>query len=415
MEPMTESTDDTSVDDTTATAGSERHWLPITLVVIATVIAVLSALTTWVRVQALDTDQWVSISNELLDEPEVTEALSLYITEQLFTQVDVAGELESLLPEDFSGLAGPIAGALRGPATDGVERILESDQFTALWERANRAAHETMVNILRDETRLESTSTADGTVTLDLGEVVTNVGTKIGIPQTALDRLPDDVGTITIFESDELASVQDAVQLLDFLSWFLFLVVVALYALAIYLARDRRRPRMLRTVGLGLLIGGVTVLLAPGDRHPGRRQRRRRRHDQTPVGFAGGRSRHRTAPSDRLDRRRVRSVDHRIRRPARRPPVGGGRPSHARTQLGRRGCRWGRGGPADAAVVEPRSGTRSLGHRTHARRAARRRRCRTDEADPRRVPDAIPLPVSRSSSGVVTAPRTRRSSTMSVT
>jgi hypothetical protein len=263
MEPMTESTDDTSDDDTKAPSASERRWLPVTLVVIATVIAVLSAVTTWVRVQALDTDQWVSISNELLDEPEVTEALSLYITDQLFTQVDVAGELESLLPEDFSGLAGPIAGALRGPATDGVERILESDQFATLWERANRAAHETMVNILRDETRLESTSTADGTVTLDLGEVVTNVGAKIGIPQAALDRLPDDVGTITIFESDELASVQDGVRVLDFLSWFLFLVVVALYALAVYLARDRR-PRMLRTVGLGLIIGGITVLLARG-------------------------------------------------------------------------------------------------------------------------------------------------------
>jgi hypothetical protein len=260
---MTESTDDTSVDETKATSSPGRRWLPVTLVVIATVIAVLSAVTTWVRSQMLDTDQWVSISNELLDEPEVTEALSLYITEQLFTQVDVAGELEALLPEDFSGLAGPIAGALRGPATDGVERILESDQFAALWERANRAAHETMVNILRDETRLESTSTADGTVTLDLGEVVTNVGAKIGIPQAALDRLPDDSGTITIFESDELASVQDAVRVLDFLSWFLFLAVVAIYAAAVYLARDRR-SRMLRTVGVGVLIGGITVLLARG-------------------------------------------------------------------------------------------------------------------------------------------------------
>jgi hypothetical protein len=267
MEPNTEPTESTAQNESTeqseTSTASDRHWLPVTLVVIATVIAVLSALTTWVRTQALDTDQWVSVSAELLDEPEVTEALSLYITDQLFTQVDVAGELESLLPEDFSGLAGPIAGALRGPATDGVERILESDRFAALWERANRAAHETMVRILRDETRLDSTSTADGTVTLDLGEVITNVGTTIGIPQAALDRLPDDVGTITIFESDELASVQSAVQLLDFLSWFLFLVVVALYAAAVYLARDRR-PRMLRTVGLALLIGGVTVLLLRG-------------------------------------------------------------------------------------------------------------------------------------------------------
>jgi hypothetical protein len=187
----------------------------------------------------------------------------VYITDQLFTQVDVAGELESLMPDNFSGLAGPLAGALRGPATDGVERLLTSDRFATLWERANRATHQTMVNILRDETRFDATSTADGAVTLDLGEVVRNVGATIGIPQPALDRLPPDIGNITVFESDELASVQGAVQVLDFLSWFLFLVVVALYVLAVYLARDRRR-QMLRTVGVALVAGGVTLLLLRG-------------------------------------------------------------------------------------------------------------------------------------------------------
>lgn len=260
MEPMTESTDDTSDDDTKAPSAPERRWLPVTLVVFATVIAVLSAVTTWVRTEALDTDEWVSVSSDLLDEPEVTEALATFITDRLFTQVDVAGELESLLPDGVSGLAGPIAGALRGTATDNIERFLASEQFGELWARANEVAHETLVGILRDETRFDATSTADGNVTLDLGEVITNVGASIGIPQAALDRLPADVGNITLFESEELASVQRAVQVLDFLSWFLFLVVVALYALAVYLARDRR-PQMLRTVGIGLLVGGVTVLL----------------------------------------------------------------------------------------------------------------------------------------------------------
>jgi hypothetical protein len=255
MEAMTEST-----DDATATPTSKRHWLPVTLVAFATVIFVLTAVTTWVRTEALDTEEWVSVSSDLLDEPEVTEALATFITDRLFTQVDVAGELESLLPDNLSGLAGPVAGALRGTATDNIERFLASDQFAELWARANEVAHETLVGILRDETRFDATSTADGNVTLDLGEVITNVGASIGIPQTALDRLPEDVGNVTLFESDELASVQRAVQVLDFLSWFLFLVVVALYALAVYLARDRRR-QMLRTVGIGLLVGGVTVVL----------------------------------------------------------------------------------------------------------------------------------------------------------
>ncbi len=255
-EPHTNGAGDTD----TMTVATGRHWVPVTLVVIATVIAVISAMTTWVKTQALDTDQWVSVSSDLLDEPEVTEALSLYIVDQLFTQVDVAAEFQSLLPADFSGLAGPLAGALRGPATDGVERVLRSDRFAALWENANRAAHETLVRILRDEARLASASTADGAVTLDLREIVTNVGETIGIPQAALDRLPADVGSVTVFQSDELSSVQETVQVLDFLSWFLFLLVVVLYALAVYLARERRR-QMLRNVGIALLAGSVTLLL----------------------------------------------------------------------------------------------------------------------------------------------------------
>jgi hypothetical protein len=231
--------------------------------VVATVVAVLSAVTTWVRTEALDTDEWVKVSSDLLAEPEVTEALAVFITDELFTRIDVATELESVLPDQLSGLAGPVAGALRSSANAGVERTLQSDRFADIWAQANRVAHETLVGILRDKTRLESTSTADGAVTLDLSVLVTNVGETIGIPAAALDRLPDDVGRVTIFESDELADVQRGIQVLDFLSWFLFLVVVALYAAAVYLARTRRRE-MLRNVGLGLVIGGMSVLLLRG-------------------------------------------------------------------------------------------------------------------------------------------------------
>jgi hypothetical protein len=238
-------------------AGPSR--LPVALVVVATVLAVVSALTTWVRTQALDTDEWVGISQELLRQPEVQEALAVYLTDQLYAEVDVAAELEDLLPEDLSGLAGPLAGALRQPATEAVERLLASERFEQLWVAANRAAHAAMVAILRDETR-EAVSSDGGAVTLDLGEVVRTVGEAIGLPSGAVERIPSDAARITVFESDELEAAQSTVQILDFLSWFLFVVVVATYALAVYLARGRR-PQVLRQVGIALVAGALLVLL----------------------------------------------------------------------------------------------------------------------------------------------------------
>ncbi len=90
-----------------------------------------------------------------------------------------------------------------------------------------------------------------------------NLGEQIGVPEAALDRLPDDVGQITVIESSELADVQDAVKVLDFTSWFLYIVVVAMYVGAVYLAVGRRR-QMLRSVGIALIIGGLTLLVLRG-------------------------------------------------------------------------------------------------------------------------------------------------------
>jgi hypothetical protein len=235
------------------------RWLPTLLVVLATILAVITTMTTWVRTQALDTDQWVEVSGELLNEPKVQEALALYISDELFTTVDVEAALESRLPENLTGLAGPLAGALRGPATDGIEKIIASSRFQTVWQTANRVAHEAAVKILRDDTR-ESVSTAGGAIVLDLGTAVRNLGEQIGIPAAALDRLPDDAGQITVIQSDELSNVQDAVKVLDFTSWFMYIVIVAMYAAAVYLAVGRRRL-MLRSVGISLVVGGLTILL----------------------------------------------------------------------------------------------------------------------------------------------------------
>ena len=241
------------------TARRGPGWLPAALVAAATVLAVVSTFTTWVRAEALDTDQWVELSTDLLDNPEIQRALSVFLVDELYQQIDVTAEIEDKLPDDLKGLAGPLSGTLRGPATAGVERLIASDQFRSVWSAVNRRAHQTMVNILRNETR-GGVSTGGGVVTLDLNELVRDVGKNLGLSDSLLDRIPPNAGSITVFESGELKKVQRAVQILDFLSWFLFLAVVALYAAAVYLASDRRL-QVLRNSGLSLIVAGVFVLI----------------------------------------------------------------------------------------------------------------------------------------------------------
>ncbi len=66
-----------------------------------------------------------------------------------------------------------------------------------------------------------------------------------------------------ILESDELDAAQKGVKLMRTLAYVLTGLTLLLYALAIYLARDRRRET-LRAVGFAFIVVGALVLFAHG-------------------------------------------------------------------------------------------------------------------------------------------------------
>src|SRR3954466_7392433 len=238
-----------------------RRTLIWTLIVAATVIAIAAVLTTWVRRQMLDEQSWRNASAELIADPAVRETLSVSLVSALYDNVNVSGELESRLPPDLKPLAGPAAGALRQAATDGVGRLLEAPRGQQLWVDASSLAQQKLVNVLEDKTG-HGISTGDGAVTLDLSQLITELGTDLGISPSVMDKIPPNTGVITVMRSDQLATAQAAVQALRILSTALFMLVFGLYALAIYLARGERRVT-LRNVGWALIIVGLVALVAP--------------------------------------------------------------------------------------------------------------------------------------------------------
>ena len=236
-----------------------RRALVWTLIVLASLIGLGSILTTWVDRQMLDNQSWKDASAELIEDPEVQSALSVFLVNELYDNVNVAAALEQRLPRDLRPLAPPVAAALRQPATDGVKRLLEARRVQQLWINANALAHQKLVNVLEDKTG-NGISTGNGVVTLDLSELVREIGTDLGVSASTLAKIPPDTGVITVMRSDQLSAAQTAVKGVRVLSTLLLVLVLALYALAIYLARGERR-QTLRNIGFAFVLVGLTVLV----------------------------------------------------------------------------------------------------------------------------------------------------------
>lgn len=243
----------------TAGMGRARSTLVWVLIVLAAVIGFASALTTWVNRQALDTTSWTKASADLINDPEVRAAVSTYAVGELYDDVDVSGEIAKGLPPSYQGLAGPISVALRNPAEQSVDRLLARPRVVGLWENANEAAHRQLVAILEDETR-PGVSTANGSVTLDLRTMLIDLARQLGLSGDLVSELPADAGQITVFHSDQLSVAQSAVKAIRVLSVWLVVLVLVLWALALYLARGARRTTV-RDIGWSVVAVGMLLLV----------------------------------------------------------------------------------------------------------------------------------------------------------
>ena len=236
-----------------------RRALPIIILILATIIGIVSVMALWVKRQALETETWTELSSELLEDDAISDAIGGFVVTAIFENVDVEGEIAGALPPRAEPLAGPVASGVRQLATRAAQDALEGPRIQALWEEANRAAHERLIALLDDEG--EFVSTTGGEVTLDLTKIIGEVAVAVGISADAASRIPPEASAIPVMDSDELDAAQTGVKALRTLAWFLTALVLVLYAVAIYLARGRRRET-LRAVGLSFIVIGATALLA---------------------------------------------------------------------------------------------------------------------------------------------------------
>jgi hypothetical protein len=230
-----------------------------TLIVLASILALVSSLTVWSKQQLLDTDKFTSSSAKLLANDEIRTTLSNRLVDLLNQRVDVKSQLEQNLPPRAKGAAPAIAAAIQNSTGQIINAFLGTAEAQALWERLNRRAHTALVNVLEGKDA-GAISTENGNVVLDLRPLIQRVADRLGVGDRVNERAPPDAGEIVLLKSDQLDAAQTSVRILNALSSWLWIAVVGLLALAVYLARGSRRT-MLEAVGVALLIVGVLLLI----------------------------------------------------------------------------------------------------------------------------------------------------------
>jgi hypothetical protein len=228
-----------------------RRIAVVTLLILGTLFWTAFGLGLWAQRQALDTDNWVETSGDLLENEQIRTTLATFIVDQLYDSQAVQDRLEEALPPRLQGLAAPAAAGLKEVARRNAPRVLGSAAALKAWETANRTAHNELLDIVDN-------GVGGRDISLDLKSLLAEVAAGTGLPANAVDKLPPDVANLQVASTDQLDNVRDLLHLFKTIVWVLLGLAVAAFAGAIALAADRRRTVL--NVGGCLMFAGIAVL-----------------------------------------------------------------------------------------------------------------------------------------------------------
>jgi hypothetical protein len=227
------------------------------LTVVAILLALVGMLAFYLEHTALDEDGFETISRNMIEDDEIRTQVAGTAVEQLFANVDVEAAIAERLPPAQQGLAPVLAGLARSSADRAAEAALERPRVQTVWVETTTATQRQLVRLLDDES--EFIQTEGGAVVLDLRPLVIELGDQVAVIGRVAERFPESAGKIAIIEESQLETAQTVTRVLRAVANWMWIVALAVAALAIWLARGRRRLE-LRALAIGLAVVGLLLL-----------------------------------------------------------------------------------------------------------------------------------------------------------
>jgi hypothetical protein len=256
-----------------------RRVVVNTLVVLSCICLLFSTVTVWAQQTFLsNTARWTQIVGPIAQDPAVINAVSAYTADQVVTLLQVQQRAQTALPQQAQFLAIPLTTVVRNFTQTQVTKAMQTDQFQQAWVTVNAAVHTQLVAALRGQSNALTIS--NNTLTLNLIPIISRgmqvasqqlsgvLPAQVQLPDLSSTQsvqegiqklsqalgvqLPPNYGQVVLLQSDQLATAQRAVTLLDAFSILLPLFTLLLIVLTLWLSRDRRRT--LIQLGIGVVI-----------------------------------------------------------------------------------------------------------------------------------------------------------------
>jgi hypothetical protein len=223
-----------------------------TLLVIATLLWTAACFGVWAKRQALNTDNWVDTTAQMLQNQRIRTTLGTVFVDRLYDTTTVEAQIRNVLPPRLDRLAAPAAAGFKEVALRNAPRVLGTDTALTAWKTANRQAHRAVLALV------DGKVAPNGEVTLNVQDLLRQLATGTGLPAGAADKIPPSVAQIKLLQSSQIKTAQDAVAGFRDAVWVLIVLAIAAFAGAIYLREDRRRTFI--SVGFSLIAAGIAVL-----------------------------------------------------------------------------------------------------------------------------------------------------------
>jgi hypothetical protein len=291
------------------------------LVILTALGVTASAIAWWVHYVALDTDAFMEIVEPAVTSDEFTHALGTrlaeetvtaldletrftnrltaldeYIREELVQALDPGPTAQALIDRldvpSLADLAVPLSAAANERITEAIVGLTASEEFRSAMTAVIRRGHETGVALITDDLESLPNVYVEGEdvkwnalplVTAAIRFVIEKGilgGEEISLPdlsdnpiasaaierlRAALsERIPDDLGQITVMSTDDLAALQGIGDAFDRGLWLLIILTVVLLAVTLIVSPRRRRTVVQLGVAtvIAIVIAGLAVRAA---------------------------------------------------------------------------------------------------------------------------------------------------------
>lgn len=256
-----------------------RGWavLSAALIVVGLILAPLSVVSSWAKVQLSSTDQFVATFAPLADDP----AVQSYVSSQVIAVIEEQVDVPALTADVFAGLdelsLPPRAAAalklLEGPAVVGVQNLISSsvntliasDAFSDVWASALRVSHRQLTATLQGDANAALAISGSGELGVQLGPIIDEVKSTLVAQGFAFAaNLPSIQRTVVIATADAFTTVQLVYGLALAVGTWMPFVALLLLAAGVLIARRRVVVLIVSAVALGVIMAALAAGFSVG-------------------------------------------------------------------------------------------------------------------------------------------------------